>query len=173
MTAKIPDWSGLKVIVDNSRAGSRRTGGSARDWYSSPSWARRWRRWRDAILDYHCPTCHRLAGQPCTDNCPLCNQAHHDDDGDRTDEQHAADIAATTLTRLSTIYEELGHLSVQLDDLSDWTSDAQDDEPAAALLHDMSASLNLTCFLLHQVVSDCVRDIATKLPVRGIDYGTE
>jgi hypothetical protein len=26
---------------------------------------RRWDRWRGIVLGYHCPSCHRPAGQPC------------------------------------------------------------------------------------------------------------
>jgi hypothetical protein len=110
-----------------------------------------------------------------TDNCPGCGQNQNDDD-DRTDEQVAADIAATTLARLARIDEEHHQLSHQLADLADRADDLDpdgDDESlrwAGMFLPDVAASLRLN-YLLFKTAAECVRDIAAKLPVRGIDYG--
>ena len=102
-----------------------------------------------------------------TDNCPNCG-TNYDDDY-RTDEQIAADIAATTLARLAHIDEEHHQLHHQLADLAEW---ADDDRGVDIFLHDVAASLRLNRDLF-ETTAEAVRDIAAKLPVRGIDYGTE
>jgi hypothetical protein len=58
----------LQLVTDNTAVGRARPSASGR--------ARRWQRWREAILGYHCPSCHRLAGQPCTMAHPI--RVHRD-----------------------------------------------------------------------------------------------
>jgi hypothetical protein len=112
-----------------------------------------------------------------TDNCPCCGH-NTDDDDERTDEQIAADVAATTLARLAHIDEEHHQLCHQLDDLSEWADDLNPDDDDESLrfdgmfLHDVAASVRLN-HLLFKTAAECVRDIAAKLPLRGIDYGVE
>jgi hypothetical protein len=106
------------------------------------------------------------------DNCPNCGHGYDDDDA-RTDEQITADIAATTLARLAHLDEEHHQLHHQLVELAEWVGDPDgpDGEYPDIFLFDVAASLRLN-HLLFNTVAECVRDIAAKLPVRGIDYGT-
>jgi len=73
------------------------------------------------------------------------------------------------LARLAHIDEEHHQLHHQLADLAEW---ADDDRGVDIFLHDVAASLRLNRDLF-ETTAEAVRDIAAKLPVRGIDYGTE
>jgi hypothetical protein len=109
-----------------------------------------------------------------TDNCPTCNQ-NHDDDDDRTPEQIASDVAATTLQRLDHISEEHHYLQHQLDNLAEWADDhdlGDDHGHYAALLGDAAAYLRFGN-PVYELLANYVRDIAATLPIRGIEYGDE
>jgi hypothetical protein len=107
-----------------------------------------------------------------TDSCPGCGHNDHDDD-DRTDDQVTADVAATTLARLAHICEEHHHLTHQLFELAEWAIENDPDgrgDELAIFIGDVAASLRLNCGLF-DALAEGVRDIAAKLPMRGIDFG--
>jgi hypothetical protein len=90
-------------------------------------------------------------------------------DDTRTPEQHMADIAACTLNRLARLRGELDSLQGQLERLVDYgiEHDLFDSARIPVLLGDTIESLTaLGC-----CVPTAVRDIASVLPIRGLEYG--
>jgi hypothetical protein len=87
----------------------------------------------------------------------------------RTAEQHMADVAAATLARLHHLHGELGHLKTQLEALAYWADEHHPDTRHGLLLDHTAAVIGcLGC-----CVTEAVRDVASTLPIRGLDYGDD
>jgi hypothetical protein len=86
----------------------------------------------------------------------------------RTPEQHMSDIAAHTLRRLGWMYQDLEALHSQLRLLADYAAEHQPDLGHEFLTNSAVAACKFTC-----CVPEVVRDIASRLPIRGLDWGEE
>lgn len=75
------------------------------------------------------------------------------------------DVAAATLSRLAALRGEFGHLSDQLQLLAEWATDHGDPESADYLDSAARFAASLQC-----CVPGSVRDIAQRLPLRGLDF---
>lgn len=89
-------------------------------------------------------------------------------DGTRTDEQHRADVAAHTLRRLAWMCDDFGHLYSQLLMLADYAAEHHPDLQHEFLTDSAMAAKKFTC-----CVPEVVRDVASRLPLRGLDFGDE
>ncbi|WP_433594406.1 hypothetical protein [Nocardia sp. CA-145437] len=87
----------------------------------------------------------------------------------RTPAQHHADIAACTLDRLQRIAGELDHLFLQFQSLCYYA--AQHPELGVNADHLLAAE-SAVAMLLHCAPED-VRTMASKLPLRGLEFGCE
>ena len=93
---------------------------------------------------------------------------------ERTEEQHMADVANTTLGRLAKIRSELHSVSHQLNMLSYWAGRMDDDDELLA--SDRAELLALAAenaMDLATIIPGMVRDIASTLPMRGVEYGNQ
>lgn len=79
----------------------------------------------------------------------------------RTDEQRAADVAADILASLGELYRELGDLAEEIEYLNGWAGEHE------LLDNAITALMALRCDCLYEAV----RDVASTLPIRGLDYG--
>jgi hypothetical protein len=83
---------------------------------------------------------------------------------DRSPEQHMADVAAATLETISRLLPDARTLRAQLEILAGCARDL--DRP-------LPDRLMLACAagMIFEDTAEAVRDIASTLPLRGIDYG--
>ena len=103
------------------------------------------------------------------DTCTHCGDDTPDEADDRSLHEHMADIAAATLARLQELHGELVHLEDQLDMLADWAVEQHQLADRGEFLTNIAVSISkLGC-----CVPEAVRDIASTLPVRGLDYGED
>jgi hypothetical protein len=86
-------------------------------------------------------------------------------DHTRTPEQWMADVAATTLGRLGRMYDDLQALSGQLNRLAEYAAEHHPDLQHEFLAESAVAARRMTC-----CVPEFVRDIASRLPIRGLDF---
>lgn len=89
-------------------------------------------------------------------------------DDTRTDEQRLADVAAHTLRRLGWMYDDFEHLHSQLRQLANHAADNHPDLQHEFLTDMAMAAKKFTC-----CVPEVVRDVASRLPLRGLDFGAE
>jgi hypothetical protein len=87
----------------------------------------------------------------------------------RSPDQHMSDIAAATLDRLARLDDELDSLKSQFAMLGRFTYDADSDSDKDKGLQLLGVASTLE-LLRSEGVKNLVRDVAEKLPVRGIDY---
>ncbi|QIS19217.1 hypothetical protein [Nocardia terpenica] len=87
----------------------------------------------------------------------------------RTPAQHKADVAACTLDRLQRIAPELELLIWQLGMLGDYADEHPELGINGAFLRRMGGHV----WMLAHLVPEVVRDIASRLPIRGLDFGGE
>jgi predicted metal-dependent HD superfamily phosphohydrolase len=82
----------------------------------------------------------------------------------RTPEQHTADIATATLARLQTIRTDLLLLRTQMHVLAAWAEDNG---------HDPTTFDNAAQAAAHLAAGApaAVRDMASRLPLRGLEFG--
>jgi hypothetical protein len=83
----------------------------------------------------------------------------------RTDGQHMADVAAASLATLIGLRESLDHLGHQLAMLADWA-----DDHGLACLDRLDAAANAANCLLCGCLPEAIRDLASGLPIRGLDW---
>jgi len=84
----------------------------------------------------------------------------------RTPDEHLfADIAADTLSRLNKLDDELDYLKGRFEMLGYFTH--QIDEDQGLQLLGAASTIQL---LRSEGIKNLVRDVASKLPVRGLDY---
>ncbi len=89
-------------------------------------------------------------------------------DDTRTNEQRLADIAAHTLRRLSWMYDDFEHLHSQLLQLGDYAANNHPD-----LQHEFLTDMAMVAKKFTCCAPEVVRDIASRLPLRGLDFDRE
>ncbi|MEG8183927.1 hypothetical protein GZH49_36260 [Nocardia terpenica] len=87
----------------------------------------------------------------------------------RTPAQHKADVAACTLERLGRLAPELESLTGQLKMLGHYADEHPELGINGAFLRRMGGQV----WMLSHLVPEVVRDIASQLPIRGLDFGCE
>jgi len=83
----------------------------------------------------------------------------------RTREEHTADIAAHTLTRLDRMRDEFEKLAHQLRHLGRYAEQHHPDLDHEFMLMMAGAAQTFSCCL-----PESVRDVASRLPLRGLEF---